>query len=105
VRSGYLEFTISADAERGTKRFYQRMKEHDNAAFSFIFNASFGTNDRLSGFDDGMVAYGYVVDIEEQCHDNDDNRPEQLLLHIKLLLSNINYVGRTSLYKLIINND
>ena len=105
IHSDYLDFTVRVDAERGCKRFYQRMADQANAPFSFIFNASFSPSGRLKGYDDGMVTYGYVIDIEESCCDADADHPNQLLLHVKLLLSNIVYVGHESPRNLIITND
>ena len=105
ILSDYLEFTIRADAERGTRRFYQRMNDRDNAPFSFIFNASFSPTGRLNGFDDGMVTYGYVIDIEEFADDTDIEESDQLLVRVKLLLSNIVYVGHDSPRRLIITHD
>jgi hypothetical protein len=105
IRSGYLEFTIRVDVERGCKRFYQRMAEQDNAPFSFIFNASFLPNGRLKGYDDGMVTYGYIVDIEEFCSDVGEGLTSQMLLRIKVLLSNIVYVGHDTPRNLYITHD
>ena len=105
ILSDYLEFTIRADAERGTRRFYQRMNDRDNAPFSFIFNASFGSTGRLSGYDDGMMTYGYVIDIEEYADDENTDYSDQLLVRVKLLLSNIVYIGHDSPRRLIITHD
>lgn len=105
IRSGYLEFTVRVDAERGSKRFYQRMAEQENAPFSFIFNASFTPSGRLKDYDDGMVTYGYVIDIEEFCCDDAEDQTRQMLLRVKLLLSNIVYVGHDAPRNLYITHD
>ena len=52
-----------------------------------------------------MITYGYVVDIEEYADDTDIEESDQLLVRVKLLLSNIVYVGHDSPRRLIITHD
>ena len=96
---------IKIDAERGCKRFYERMDSNNNAPFSFIFNASFNNTGYLNYYEDGLVTYGYVVEAEEFTTDTDPEQPEQLMLRIKLLLCNIVFVGKSYPRELIITQD
>ena len=102
----YLNFTIRlADGESG-KVFYERMLSHDPFPYSFLFNASFNDMRRLSDCEDAMVASGYIIDLEENYDKpQEPGSGEQLLLKGKILLSNIAYLGRERVLKLIITND
>lgn len=105
VLSDYLEFSVKIVKADACHVFYKRLEERTNSPFSFIFNASFNERGRLKNFDDGMITNGYVVDIEESCANDDDSGEEQLMLHVKLLLSNINYLGMEDVHTLKITND
>ncbi len=105
ILSNYLDFTIIVSNVLGSRLFYQRMEDNDIRNFSFIFNASFNAYGRLVNFDDGMVAKGYVIDVEEKCDNEDVTGDEQLLIHVKLLLSNIVYIGTDTVHELVITND
>ena len=62
---------------------------------------------RLSDCDDAMVATGYVVDVEEIYENaapgSQDTR--QMLVHVKLLVSNLAYLGREKVLKVTVTND
>lgn len=105
IRSGYLEFSVIAGNVEDCKYFYQCMVLNGNTPFSFIFNASFTETGRISGFEDGLITYGYVVDVQESCEREDDNGEEQLLIHVKLLLSNMIFIGNDTIHILEISKD
>lgn len=78
--------------------FYDRLKS--NAVFSYtcVFNAVFDAQKNLSDYEDAMIVTGYVIDVEEEFDsasgEKGDN--EQMLVHVKILLSSITYVGRNN---------
>lgn len=78
--------------------FYDRLKSSAIHGYTFVFNAVFDDLRLLTDYEDAMIVRGYVVDVEEDFttapDDNGDTR--QMLLHVKILLSNITYIGRTS---------
>lgn len=78
--------------------YYDCLKKNAPQAFSFIFNATFDNYRHLWDYEDAMIATGYVVDIEEDFNSatNEAGDTEQILCNIKILLSNITYVGKSS---------
>jgi len=106
ILSEYLDFSILASDPYAIKYFYKCMEQKQPAPFSFIFNATFqkGTG-RLYDFEDGLVTYGHVVDIEEMFDDDDQTGNEQLLIHVRLLVSNIIFIGNSSFLLLEITKD
>ncbi len=82
----------------GLQGYYDCMKKNTPQAFSFIFNATFDNNRYLWDFEDAMIATGYVVDIEEDFNSatNEAGETEQILCDVKILLSNIKYIGKSS---------
>ena len=89
--STILDFTIRIDTPDRGKRLLEQMQEQEDFAYSFLFNATFKQNGRLDDYDDGMVAQGSIIDIEEVF--SSDNQ-EQMLMHIKLLLLSITFIGK-----------
>jgi hypothetical protein len=51
---------------------------------------------RLSTYEDGMIIDGYVVSVEENYNSakNKENREEQVILDIKILIRSVLYLGR-----------
>ncbi len=78
--------------------YYDCLKKNVPQAFSFIFNATFDNQRSLYDYEDAMIADGYVIDIEEDFNSamNEDGETEQILCNVKILLSNITYVGKSS---------
>lgn len=105
MRSGYLEFSVIVNESDACKYLYQCMALNENVPFSFIFNATFGERGRLADFEDGLITYGYVTDIDESCYNGDDTGEEQLLLHVKVLLSNLLFLGFDTVHSLEITKD
>ena len=79
----------------------------ETSPYSFLFNAVFGANGRLRDSEDALVATGYLVDVEEVYGkvSAEDGTPEQMLIHARLLLSNLAYLGREKTLNLTITND
>ena len=92
----YLDFTVRIASEDSGKVFYERMRTNETFPYSFLFNASFNTRRQLSECEDALVATGYIVDLEEEYESAPaaDGSAEQMLVHARLLLSNLTYLGR-----------
>lgn len=105
VLSGYLDFSIVLSDLTACKYYYQCLDQHESSPFSFIFNATFNEKGRLANYENGMIIYGYVVDIEESCNHHDEEGNEQMLLHVKMLVSNISFLGTESILSLEITKD
>ena len=103
----YLDFTVRIANGDSGKLFYQRMHPYGSFPFSFLFNASFNELRRISACDDAMVATGYLIGLEEtyESRASENGEAEQMLLHARLLLCNIAYLGRERVLKLTVTND
>lgn len=103
----FLEFTIRVAAADSAKTLMERMQSQESFPFSFVFNASFAENRRLSDWEDAMVVRGYLVDVEETYDKTqaEAGAQEQMLIKGRLLLSNLAYVGRERVMKLTITKD
>lgn len=78
--------------------FYDHLKSNATHNYTFAFNATFDEQKLLYDYEDAMVVSGYIIDVEEDFDTDSDENDEtrQMLLSIKILLSNITYIGRTT---------
>ena len=90
-----LQFTVKLGSPDDGKVFYQQMQQNEPFDHTFIFNATFDQNDRLSSYEDAMVVNGYVIDVEDDFTNapTSEGSTEQMLIHVKLLVANIAYIG------------
>ena len=95
ILSEYLDFSV----------FFQAIDLSQNTPVSFIFNATFSPSGRLSDYEDAMITYGYVVNVDEGCEDDDTSGQEQVLVHVKMLLSNVLFLGSGAVHYLEITKD
>ena len=79
------------------------MQQNELFDYTFIFNATFDQHDRLSSYEDAMVAKGYVVDVKEDYDATvtEDGTVQQILIEVTLLLSSITYVGKDDNSKIL----
>ena len=106
ILSKCLDFSVVVADTAACKYFYRCMDSKEYAPFSFLFNATFkGDTGRMYDFEDGLITYGYVTDIEEKCWNGDKSGEEQLLLHVRMLISNITFIGNNSYHFLEITKD
>lgn len=96
--SAVLQFTIKSLSEKDGKLFYERLKSNSVYSYTFVFNATFDSRKHLSHYGDALIVSGYVVDVEDDFNTTlaPDGGTEQMLLHVKLLLSSLSYVGKDS---------
>ena len=102
ILSKQLDFSVIVSNVKGTKVFYERLGDRETRYFSFIFNANFNEMGRLEDYEDGMMAKGYVIDVVEE---TDEGEASQLLIHVKMLLSDLSFLGIDSVNRLSITND
>lgn len=96
-----LKFTIRVRSPRHFKPYYRALVSNAPQRYSFIFNATFGDNNRLSDYEDGMVVDGYVVHVEE-CYDTktvQDGEDRQTLLNVTLQVRSVTYLGNEKHFK------
>lgn len=103
----YLDFTVKVVSGNNGKAFFERMQTNETFPYSFLFNANFTTMHHLAEYEDAMVASGYIVDVEEDLESVPvpDGTTEQMLIHVRLLISNLAYLGKERTLKLMITND
>jgi hypothetical protein len=103
----YLDFTVKVASDNNGKVFFERMQQDETFPYSFLFNASFNSMRRLSECQDAMVVTGYIVEVEESYGEvsTEEGVEEQMLIHARLLVSNIAYLGQESILELTITKD
>jgi hypothetical protein len=96
VRPVVMHFQVRVGVAHHVRLFYNWLSQNGHYNVSFLFNATFDSNNRLSGYDDGMVVDGYVVKIEEifSTEKTALGQDEQVLLDVDMLVRSIEYMGR-----------
>ena len=91
-----LKFTVRVNSPAHTRVFYNCLINNGYFDFSFLFNATFGSNQRLSDCEDGMVVNGYVVSVEEHysTEKNKSGEDQQILVDVTLLARSVIYMAR-----------
>ena len=93
-----LNASVKMTAASAGKVLYERLQQNSQFPFTFIFNATFDSDKRLEDYDDGMVIYGYVVDIDES-HNymmKPDDGSRQVMIGFRVLVSSITFLGKDS---------
>lgn len=90
-----LKFTVRINSSRHAPVFYHFLNSNQPHNFSFLFNATYNANQRMSDYEDGMVVNGYVVHIEENYNTQTEgrNNMEQILMTVTLLVCSVIYLG------------
>lgn len=90
-----LNFTIRINTPETGKELFSQIQEQDSYAYSFLFNTTFSALNTVESYEDAMIARGHIIDIEEVfCTDNSNGQQEQMLMHVKLLLNTITFIGK-----------
>ena len=84
--------------------YYDNLKSNNPNTYTFVFNAVFDEQKKLSDYEDAMIVAGHIINIEEEFNSasNEDGESEQIQFNVKILLSCITYVGKNSNKKLSI---
>ena len=71
------------------------MQQNEPEFFTFLFNATLFNRQYVTGYEDAMVVNGYVIDVEDDFTNapTSEGNTEQMLIHVKLLVANITYIG------------
>jgi hypothetical protein len=95
MESVILSFRVRVNDPRHAMIFLMELASNNVSCFSFLFNATYGPNERLRDYEDGMVVRGYLVSAEEQysTETSETGRYKQMLLDLKLLVSEVIYLG------------
>lgn len=100
-----MEFAVRVVQPTDDKIFYERMRGIHPFPYTFIFNATFNEQRQMTGYEDSMVVHGHVVDLEEVYSDQPlaNGTTDQMLVNVKLLLSDVTYEGNTANRLLVIS--
>ena len=99
-----LDFTIRINTPESGKLLFSQIQKQESFAYSFLFNTTFNAMNSLESYEDAMVACGYIIDIEEVFNtEKGKGQQEQMLMHVKLLLNNITFIGKQHNIELSIN--
>ena len=71
--------------------YYEKLFDIAPERFSFLFNALY-ENDKLKSFDNAIMAEGYIVDVEEEGSNNND----QAVVRVKLLTNELTYLRKNN---------
>ena len=92
--STLMDITIRINNPNCGKQLLQHMQDVELHAYTFLFNATFKPTGRLDDYDDALMATGYIINIEETFDTPQQaEQQEQMLMHIRLLLNTITFVG------------
>lgn len=91
--SPVLDCTIRINAPDCGRQLLEHIQDPMQNTYTFLFNATFKPTGRLEDYEDAMVASGCIVDIMEEFT---SGKEEQMLMHIKLLLNSITFIGKES---------
>lgn len=99
-----LDFSIRINTPETGKELFSQIQKQESFAYSFLFNATFNAMNSLESYEDAMVARGYIIDIEEVFStEKGKGQQGQMLMHVKLLLNSITFVGKQHNLELSIN--
>ena len=109
VLTTILDFTIRLQLPEDSKVFHKRMHDNNPYPYSFVFDPEFMTTDKknLKEFASAMIVAGHIIDVEETLDAKPDTKgtSKQVEVHLKLLVSEIIYVGKTQQKKLVLRQD
>ena len=95
MESVVLSFKVRVNDPRHAMMFLMELASNNVSCFSFLFNATYGPNERLKNYEDGMVVKGYIVGAEEQysTETSETGQYKQMLLDLRMLVSEVVYLG------------
>ena len=109
VLTTIMDFTIRLQLPEDSKVFHQRMHDNNPYSYSFICDPEFILTGKknLKDFVSAMIVVGHIIDVEEtlDAKPNEDGSSNQIEVHIKLLISEITYVGKNQWKKLVLKQD
>ena len=93
--STILNFTVRLMSPEDGKPFYHQMQQNEPEFFTFLFNVTLFNRQAVTGYEDAMIVNGYVIDVDDDFTNapTSEGDTEQMLIHVKLLVANITYVG------------
>ena len=101
--STVLDFTVRINTPDCGKQILAHMQDYEQHAYSFLFNATFKTTGRLDDYDDALMAVGSIIDVEEKFDTiQKTGQQEQMLMHVKLLLNSITFIGKENNLKMVV---
>ena len=81
---------------------YHCYRDRDSQGNPF---GGFSPTGRLTEYEDGMITYGYIIGVDEGCDNDDITGDEQLLIHVRMQLCNMYFLGSNAVHYLEITKD
>ncbi len=89
-----LNFTLRLQSPAQARPYYNALASTERFRYSILFNATFDASQRLANYEDGMVAEGYVVSVEElSATKTAEGEDSQALLSVSLMLRSVTYLS------------
>ena len=90
-----LNFSIRTGSAKKADPFYRQLVENGHNVYNFLYNVTYDQNDRIDNYEDGMIVDGFVVKVDQEYTTQRTGRDsdEQIMLHVKLLVRSITYLG------------
>jgi hypothetical protein len=92
--------SISGD---GYKSLYNILKQRECYSFSVLYNVKYADDRLVESYDTATVLNGYIVEIEEIFSTNNKKSPS-MILNMKVLLHDVNYIGVNTHRRLVVNS-
>lgn len=90
----FLAITMRIQSPAHARPYYNALASTERFRYSILFNASFDPSQRLADYEDGMVAEGYVVSVEERsATKTQQGEDSQALVAVTLMLRSVTYLG------------
>jgi len=90
-----MSFTVRLVRPEDGVIYHKRLLENSPADYTFLFNASYSSLQRLKAYDMALSVNGYVIDVEDDFStgDKDSDNNRQMLIRVKLFVRSITYKG------------
>ena len=95
--------TLRSISGEGYKKLYNILKERVSNPFSVLYNVKYTEERLVASYDTATVLNGYIVEIEE-VFDTRKKQDHSMILNMKILLHDIDYIGVNSQRKLVVNS-
>lgn len=90
-----LNFSIRIGSAKKANPFYRHLVENGHNMYTFLYNVTYDQNDHIDTYEDGMIVDAFVVKVDQEYTTQRTGRDsdEQIMLHVKLLVRSITYLG------------
>lgn len=95
--------TLRSISGEGYKKLYNILKERECHAFSVLYNVKYADDRLVESYETATVFNGYIVEIEE-IFDTHQKKNQSMILNMKILLHDVDYIGVNTHRRLVVNS-